>query len=188
MQLKKKTTLIMKSWSACYTLGIVMVASCFLVGCASYRWGASSLYRSDVRTVYVPMVRNDSFRPDINARLTEAIQKAVELNTPYKLVNRDSADSTLTCRISGDSKRVITETATDEPRAVEELINVEAVWIDRRGLVLMENRFLPPGETALLFTQSVDFVPEAGQTLTIAQQRAIELLAQRIVSQMEMRW
>jgi hypothetical protein len=83
---------------------------------------------------------------------------------------------------------VITETATDEPRAVEELINVEAVWIDRRGLVLMENRFLPPGETALLFTQSVDFVPEAGQTLTIAQQRAIELLAQRIVSQMEMRW
>jgi hypothetical protein len=40
----------------------------------------------------------------------------------------------------------------------------------------------------LLFTQSVDFVPEAGQTLTIAQQRAIELLAQRIVSQMEMRW
>ncbi|MEY4568538.1 MAG: hypothetical protein RLY14_3508 [Planctomycetota bacterium] len=188
MQLKEKTTVIMKKWSACHTLVFLMVFSCFLVGCASYRWGASSLYRSDVRTVFVPMVRNDTFRPDINSRLTEAIQKTIELNTPYKLVNRESADSTLTCRISGDSKRVITETGTDEPRAVEELINVEAVWIDRRGLVLMENRFLPPGETALLFTQSVDFVPEAGQTLTIAQQRAIELLAQRIVSQMEMRW
>ena len=157
-------------------------------GCMSYRVGNLSLYRSDVKTVFIPMIRNDSFRPDLGVRLTEAIQKQIELRTPYKIVTRETADSTLTCRITGDSKRVITETTTDEPRALEEIVNVEAVWIDRRGMVLMENRFLPPGETALLFTRSVDFVPEAGQTLVSAQQRAIERLADIIVGQMEMRW
>lgn len=157
-------------------------------GCLTYRIGSQSLYRSDVKTVYIPMIRNDSFRPDLGVRLTEAIQKQIELRTPYKIVTQAQADSTLTCRITSDSKRVITETTTDEPRALEEIVNVEAVWIDRRGMVLMENRFLPPGETALLFTRSVDFVPEAGQTLTMAQQRAIERLADLIVGQMEMRW
>lgn len=167
---------------------LLLVCVPVMIGCMSYRVGNQSLYRSDVKTVYIPMIRNDSFRPDLGVRLTEAIQKQIELRTPYKIVTRESADSTLTCRITGDTKRVITETTTDEPRALEEIVNVEAVWIDRRGMVLMENRFLPPGETALLFTRSVDFVPEAGQTLVTAQQRAIERLADLIVGQMEMRW
>lgn len=170
-------------------LGMCLSVCMLLMGgCMSYRVGNQSLYRSDVKTVFIPMIRNDSFRPDLGVRLTEAIQKQIELRTPYKIVTREMADSTLTCRITGDSKRVITETTTDEPRALEEIVNVEAVWIDRRGMVLMENRFLPPGETALLFTRSVDFVPEAGQTLVSAQQRAIERLADIIVGQMEMRW
>lgn len=169
-------------------LTLLLVCVPAVIGCMSYRVGNQSLYRSDVKTVYIPMIRNDSFRPDLGVRLTEAIQKQIELRTPYKIVTRESADSTLTCRITGDTKRVITETTTDEPRALEEIVNVEAVWIDRRGMVLMENRFLPPGETALLFTRSVDFVPEAGQTLVTAQQRAIERLADLIVGQMEMRW
>jgi hypothetical protein len=175
---------------AIYRLMGKLLVVCLLLqsGCMSYRVGNQSLYRSDVKTVFIPMIRNDSFRPDLGVRLTEAIQKQIELRTPYKIVTRETADSTLTCRITGDSKRVITETTTDEPRALEEIVNVEAVWIDRRGMVLMENRFLPPGETALLFTRSVDFVPEAGQTLVSAQQRAIERLADIIVGQMEMRW
>lgn len=171
-------------WVFWFCMGWLLCIS----GCLSYRVGNQSLYRSDVKTVYIPMIRNDSFRPDLGVRLTEAIQKQLELRTPYKIVTRELADSTLTCRITSDSKRVITETTTDEPRALEEIVNVEAVWIDRRGMVLMENRFLPPGETALLFTQGVDFVPEAGQTLISAQQRAIERLADSIVGQMETRW
>ena len=177
-------------WTLQTALWLLVIGSLTITftGCLTYRIGSQSLYRSDVKTVYIPMIRNDSFRPDLGVRLTEAIQKQIELRTPYKIVTQAQADSTLTCRITSDSKRVITETTTDEPRALEEIVNVEAVWIDRRGMVLMENRFLPPGETALLFTRSVDFVPEAGQTLTMAQQRAIERLADLIVGQMEMRW
>lgn len=155
---------------------------------AGYRFGTQSLYRTDVRTVHIPMVRCDSFRPDLGVRLTEAIQKRVEERTPYKIASDANADSIMTCRLTTDSKRVVTETKTDEPRQLKAFMTVESSWVDRRGQVLMENRFLPPGETAFYFAQGSDFVPEAGQSITTAHQKVIERLADHIVDQMEARW
>ncbi len=169
------------------TLFACLVAHVF-GGCASYQSGNVSLYNPSVRTIYVPIVRNDTFRPSLGVQLTEALQKAIELRTPYKVIADPSADSTLTVRISTDNKRVITETRTDEPRALEAALQVELNWLDRRGNVLIENRFVPPGEFALSFTESSQFVPEGGQSISTAYQRAIEQLADQIVNQMELRW
>jgi Lipopolysaccharide-assembly len=164
------------------------IMGCSLLGCAGYRMGTSSLFRQDIRTIHVPIVRCDSFRPDLGTRLTEAIQKTIEDRTPYKIVDASRADSTLACRISYDTKRVITETVTDEPRALRLTMATEVNWTDRIGNVLMQNRLLPPGETAFFFTERSDFVPEAGQSITTSQQHAIDQLADHIVDQMEMRW
>jgi hypothetical protein len=41
---------------------------------------------------------------------------------------------------------------------------------------------------AFFFTQGSDFVPEGGQSMATAQLRAIEQMAEQIVSQMELRW
>ncbi|MFO0921936.1 MAG: LPS assembly lipoprotein LptE [Pirellulales bacterium] len=159
-----------------------------LSGCAGYQVGTQSLFRNDIRTVHVPIVRSDSFRPELGVRLTEAIQKRLEARSQYKIVSDANADSVLTCRLTTDSKRVVTETKTDEPRQLKTFMTVEATWLDRRGNVLMENRFLPPGETAFYFAQGADFVPEAGQSMATSQQRAIERLADHIIDQMEARW
>lgn len=150
--------------------------------------GTSSLFRQDIRTIHVPIVRSESFRPDLGVRLTEAIQKRIEDRTPYKIVDAARADSTLACKLNFDTKRVITETTTDDPRAVRLTMAAEVNWTDRIGNVLMQNRFLPPGETAFFFTERSDFVPEAGQTIATSQQRAIDQMADHIVNQMEMRW
>jgi hypothetical protein len=56
------------------------------------------------------------------------------------------------------------------------------------GTVLLENQILPPGEAALVFTETERFVPEGGQSLTMAEQRAVERIASAIVDQMEFRW
>jgi hypothetical protein len=159
-----------------------------LPGCSAYRIGPQTLFRADVRTIHVPMVRSNSLRPELGVRLTEAIQKRIEERTPYKIVDDLSADSTLQCRLTTDSKTVMAETRTDEPRQLRTFLTVESAWTNRRGQVLMENRFLPPGETAFYFAQASDFVPEAGQSITTAHQRAIERLADHIVDQMEARW
>ena len=157
-------------------------------GCAAYQLGNDSLYNPNIRTIYIPVVRNDTFRPTVGVQLTEAIQKAVELRTPFKVVGDPSADSTLTCRITSETKQVITETRNDDPRALDAIVNIEMTWTDRRGNLLMENRFVPPGQFAFLFTQGSHFVPEGGQSITTALQREVERLAEQIVQQMETRW
>jgi Lipopolysaccharide-assembly len=157
-------------------------------GCASYRLGNGTLYNSNIRTVYIPVVRNDTFRPLVGVQLTEALVKAVELRTPYKVIGDPSADSTLTCRITSESKQVITENRTDDPRAIDALLNIELTWLDRRGNLLMENRFVPPGQYSFLFSETSQFVPEGGQSISTALQKDIERLADTIVHQMESRW
>src|SRR5204862_2122331 len=76
-------------------------------GCAGYQIGNRALYRPDIRTVHVPMIQSDSYRRYLGERLTEAVVKEIELRTPYKVVDADSADSVLTVRLVSDSKRVI---------------------------------------------------------------------------------
>lgn len=177
-----------RSPGASLLLAALAIASSIIGGCASYSIGPNTLFRSDIQTVHVPVIRSDSFRPDLGVRLTEALQQEIERRTPYKVVNDPLADSILTCRFIGDSKEVLTETATDEPRALDVRTWAEASWIDRNGRILMQNRLLPPGELSLAFFNASRFVPEAGQSVETALTEAIDELAIAIVDQMEVRW
>lgn len=157
-------------------------------GCAGYQFGTRTLYNPEIRTINVPMVRNDTFRHELSQILTEAIVKAIELRTPYKVVANPNADSTLTCRLTNQTKRTIAQARTDEPRAAETRISLELSWTDRFGNQLLNNRPIPLGELAFYFVQGVDFVPEGGQSMATAQLKAAERLADDIVSEMENRW
>ncbi|MCR9292846.1 MAG: LPS assembly lipoprotein LptE [bacterium] len=186
LRLQNKWTSHRLAWI--YTPWLLALLLLSPAGCAGYQLGNRSLYNPNIRTVYIPVVRNDTFRHELGVQLTEAIQKAVELRTPYKVVANPSADSTLTCRITTETKRTVTEAVTDEPRAVEALVTIELTWTDRRGNLLMENQIVPLGELAFYFVEGVDFVPEAGQSMATAQHQAVERLADQIVGQMEVRW
>lgn len=167
---------------------IYMIALTSVVGCASYKIGTQSLYRKDVRTIHIPIIKSDSFRPELGVMLTETVQKEIERRTPFKLSNIETADSVMTCRLTSDSKRVVSGTNTSEPRLLQSVMTVEVSWIDRRGMPLIETRFLPPGESTFYFAENADFVPEAGQSISTANQRVVERLANHIVDQMEARW
>jgi hypothetical protein len=157
-------------------------------GCASYRLGNRSLYRCDVRTVHVPMVQSDSYRRNLGERLTEAIVKEIELKTPYKVVDAATADSVLSVRIVSDSKRVLSENRFDEPRDLESDFFVQMSWSDRRGDLIAGGGSIPFSPLLMNISQSANFVPEGGQSMTTAQQEAIQRLAEQIVSQMEAPW
>jgi hypothetical protein len=159
-----------------------------MTGCAGYRIGTRNLYRNDIRTVHIPIIKSDSFRPELGVQLTEALQKEVERRTPYKMADFATADSIMNCRLTSENKQVVGETGTDESRLLRSSIAVEVSWVDRRNIPLIETRFLPPGETTFYFSENTDFVPEAGQSIGTANQRVIERLANHIVDQMESRW
>lgn len=170
----------------------VLVAAASLVaitsGCAAYRFGNATMFRPGIRTIHVPVVRNDTFRHDLGVRLSEALVKEIERRTPYKVTGDPNADSTLTCRVVNEAKRVLTETNTDDPRALDAAMSVRAAWTSRNGELLMHNNITPSGDLAITFGQDARFVPEAGQSIDSATQDAIDELAARIVSQMELRW
>ncbi len=157
-------------------------------GCATYQIGSASMFREGIRTVHVPVVKNETFRHDLGVRLSEAIVKEIDRRTPYKVTGNPNADSTLNVTINHETKQVLTETNDDDPRALNAIITASAKWTSRAGEQLMQNNLSTDNQFSMTFGQDSRFVPEAGQSIDTATQEAIEKLASRIVSQMEKRW
>jgi hypothetical protein len=172
--------------------GWMLAAACaalaFPGGCANYQIGHATLFRPDLRTVHVPVFESDSFRRNLGERLTESVVKEIESRTPYKVAASADADSILNGRIVTETKRAIAENRNDDVRGLETELTVEVRWISRRGEMLMQRSSIPFGPLATLVSEDAQFFPEAGQSLTLAQQQAIEKLAREIVGQMEIWW
>lgn len=157
-------------------------------GCAAYQFGPRSLFRDDIRTVHVPVARNDTFRHDLGPRLTEAVIRRIELRTPYKVTGDPAADSTLSMRITGQAKAVLTESASDDPRALDAIVSALISWNDRNGTPILQNQLSLETSLGTELVQGARMVPEAGQSIQTSLQDSIDDLADRIVSQMELRW
>jgi hypothetical protein len=167
-------------------LGSLLVLT--LAGCAGYLVGPESLYPQHIHTVYVPIFQSDSLRRHLGERLTEAVMKQIELQTPFKVVGTPDADSTLFGRIITEAKQVQVENYWDEPRQIVYRFQVQVRWVDYRGQLLREETIVPTPETEILLTTTSLLVPEQGQSVAVAQQRAIERLARQIVGMMESPW
>jgi len=159
-----------------------------VAGCVGYQVGNWSLYPGHIRTVYVPMFESTSYRRNLGERLTEAVMKEIEAKTPYKVVGTPDADSVLTGRITGETKRVLVENRFDEPREVEVNLRVEVRWIDHRGEVIRQTEPIPLPRELALVGGSASLIPEVGQSVATAHQQAIQRLAEQIVGMMEAPW
>ena len=162
-----------------------------LLGCAAYRFGNSTLYASNVRTIYVPLFQCDSFRVtpavDLGVRLTEAVCKEIEKRTPFKVVDGSGADSILTGRIVADTKRMMVESPSDQSRMVELNLQVLVTWADRGGTVLASGA-VPVPAASVDVGQSAALVPEYGRSVVSTQQEGMVKMAQQIVGLMEEPW
>ncbi|MFT7639992.1 MAG: hypothetical protein ACI9G1_001730 [Pirellulaceae bacterium] len=176
-------------WITRSPLLLVLLALTVVSGCACYRVGARSLFRSDIQSVHVPIFESDSMRRNLGEQLTEAVVKELQLRSQYRVTTSAAADSVLSGTIVSDSKRMILENAFDEPRNLELGMVVQLNWIDRRtGTMLLENINIPIAPIALTIASDANFVPEAGQSLETARRQVLQDLAAEIVNQMEMRW
>ena len=170
---------------------IVLAASAWMLalsGCAGLHVGQQSLYRPEIRTIYVSVFESESFRPNLGERLTEAVVKEIELKTPYKVVHTPDADSVLRGRIVLENKRVLAENAFDEPRTIATDMEVEVNWYDRQGGLILRNASFAYSPVAFSVAQVSDLIPEAGQSIATAHQDSVKELAKQIVEQMETPW
>ena len=162
----------------------IAILACILPACAgTYRVGTNTLYAPDVRTVCVPMFESDSFRRHLGEKLTEAVCKRIETDTPFKVV-QGGADSVLSGKIVLDTKRTVIENRFDDARNLEYNLQVVVTWANRRGEVLGEQTVPVP----LDIGARSDIIPEFGSSVASQQQKTIDRLARQIVGLMEAPW
>lgn len=176
----------------CMTL--VMSWGIALTGCG---YIVGSPYGPEVRSVHVPTFTNEAYKADYNGggyrrgfelQLTEAVQKQIQLRTPYRLASDDQADTRLVGRVVSVNKTPANQNKYDDPRELELSLGVEIIWEDTRSGQILAQQTVP---ISAQFSQSVinvTFAPETGQSMQTATQEAVTQMARQIVGLMEAPW
>jgi Lipopolysaccharide-assembly len=137
---------------------------------------------SEVKTVAV-FFKTNSFRRDIEKQLTEAVQKEITMRTPFKLEpDHTKADSLLTGTITYANKGLVVEAPTNFARELNMTINVAVKWT-RNPPTEIEDKQLPT-----MVVETINFVPEVGDTTLGATNHVVQALAKQIVDMMEQPW
>lgn len=151
---------------------------CGLSGCG-YR--SDELFRTDLKTVHVQMFESREFRRDLEFMLTEAVKKRIATDTPYRVAPKQKADTILRGEVLEERQAAFApDFRSRQPRDKQMTLVVRVLWKDvRTGRLLLERDVL---------LQAVDYLPPAGETEKLAQQKGIDRLAARIVAQMYNEW
>lgn len=148
-------------------------------GTSSYQW--SSLYRQDIRTVAVPIFTNVDFARGDEFTLTKALVTQIEQRTPYKVVDRERADTILEGQIVRVRRTsVSSESGSNLPQEQLYGIRVNFTWKDlRTGRVLVERRG---------FEQNNAYYPYLGEGRATGAMNTAEALALSIVQELQADW
>jgi hypothetical protein len=104
-------------------------------------------YDDHIRTVYVPIFENRTFRKDIEFDLTRAVVREIEAKTPFKVVSDcECADTELIGTIIAGNKRILNRNQLNEVREAETTLMVSVVWRDRRTGEILSAPAKRPGD------------------------------------------
>jgi len=158
-------------------LPVALVGS--LVGGCGY--STQRPFPSDIQTVYVEMFQSKEFRRELEFRLTEAVVKRIEMDTPYRIAPRQKADAILSGEILEVKNRTFGDDfKTDQPREIGSTIAIRFRFQDMRsGDTLVERP---------RFVYQTSYIPPVGETFTEGMTRGLDGLAEAIVESMESDW
>lgn len=162
------------------TLIMIILVGTMLSGCG---YTIRAPFDKSVKTVFVPVFRTQSYRRDLNLNLCEMVQKEIMQRSPYKVVGRpEGADTILEGTINFADKNTVVENPFNLPRELNATVNVTVKWTHN-----------PPTEAeksmpTTIIAETVNFVPEVGETALTAFYRVNQRLAAQIVDMMEQPW
>lgn len=152
-------------------------------GCSGMSgYSSETLFPEDVRSVYVEMFDNRSFRRGVEYELTDALAKRIEAETPYKVIsNRSRADTVISGQIVSVDESVLSS-ERQVGRALEREVRLQAVvnWKNlKTGELLIDNQTV---------SASASYSEWQNQGFGYASSQAANNLARRIVESMERQW
>lgn len=163
-----------------------LLACCLAASCASdptRGYAFESSFNSDIRTVHVPIFENPTFARGVEIELTDAVIKEIQRVTPWTVVAAESAQTSLTGRITeAELRRLSTGRDTGIAQELAYSVTVEFEWKDNRtGRVLTARRGFRASDT---------FIPArgVGERIEHGQRGAVQRLARDIVAELRSNW
>jgi hypothetical protein len=133
-----------------------------------------------VRSVYVPIFDNNTFRRGYEFDLTKAVRDQILLRTRLNIVDKDVADSILFGKITSVDENVLIENTRDNIVESRVSVGIEIRWVDRRtGRTIVERKNI---------RRPTEFIVSRNETLTSSSNEAFVKVAQGIVDAMEEDW
>ncbi|MBN1553688.1 MAG: hypothetical protein JXA11_03000 [Phycisphaerae bacterium] len=165
--------------------GLLVALVVGLAGCEPLGYSGQSQFRRNVHTIAVPIWTRgkDVYHREVEIRLTQALAKRVELDTPYKITNRQKADTLITGTIDRIEQATTSfNPDTGTPREIAVTFYVSFKWEDLRdGKVLVQKTNFP---VSAVYLPSAPF----NEDFFIGTEDLSDRLAKRIVETMESDW
>ncbi len=137
-------------------------------------------FPQDVKTIHVEMLDSKEFRRELEFKLTEAVVKRIEMDTPYRIVEKHRADSILSGEIIEVQQRTFgTDFEGDRPRETASTIVMTWRWKNMRTGDLRE---FPR------HVYTTTYIPPVGETFQTGMVRGLDGLAEQVVQAMETEW
>lgn len=140
-------------------------------------------FDTEIKTVFVPVAISNTFQRDLNLQLTELVQKEIMHRTPYKVVgNFESADTIMEMKIQYAQKNLVVENPTNLPLELNGTITIMAKWTHNPPTEAEKKR------APTMIMETVNFIPQVGESTSTAYYMINQRLAQQIVDMMEQPW
>ena len=166
-----------------YHLAIALLFLLLTAGCGYHTAGAAVRLPSDLHTIYVPAIVNNSQAYRVGTTLTEAVVRELRERTNYRIIttNDGSADATLSGRLTNVFVFPLTfDPVTDNVSSSEVAIGISATLTSKSGTVLWNNPNLFYREQYQESTDNRTFFEET----TPAVQRIANSFAKTLVANM----
>ncbi len=157
---------------------LLAVAAAVSSGCG---YSAKRPFSTDIQSIHVEMFQSKEFRRELEFRLTEALVKRIQMDTPYRIAPRRTADAEMTGEILAVENRTFgKDFDTNLPREIGSTIVVRFRLQDlRTGEILAQRR---------RFVFQTSYVPPVGETFDQGMTRGLEGLAEKMVESIESPW
>ncbi len=163
--------------SAARRCGVVAIVAAASLVCGCRGYSSDSVFRQDIRTIYIRAFDNKTFWHGREVALTRAVEDEIKLRTPFILASADSADSILSGELVSLDLETRVKSEDDDVLISRVNAGVRFQWVDR----LTGADIVPP--QTVHESVRIAWVTEENAATTLFQE-----VAQRVVEQMQEPW
>ena len=159
----------------------MLVTGCETV--PSKGWVLGTTYSTDIKTIAIPVVQNDTFDREVGYLLTNALIREVETRTPWRVTGETVADTLLDVTITDVKLRALSRsrlTRLDQEVAVQLTVDWNWERMDDSSTIAGWEGM---GTAGMFFPSN-----PLGEPIELGRLQSVELMARAIVDRMAESW